>query len=154
MKLDNKGWGFPSMIILSGIILIFFGISIFFIVRLYNSMEENQRTSTPSLNTNQNNNNEGNTNNTYNQMETNLEAAALNYVKTYYTSQKIDTIAVSINNLKERNMITNIVDQKDSAPCKGYVLVDNAGETNLVSKAYIKCSNYTTSGYQDWRIGE
>lgn len=40
MKLNNKGWGLKQMLVLSGILIFFFCIAIYFIYVLYNSLAE------------------------------------------------------------------------------------------------------------------
>ncbi len=38
MKLNNKGWGIREMLLLSGILIFFFGLAIYFIYIFYDSL--------------------------------------------------------------------------------------------------------------------
>ena len=40
MKLNNNGWGLSEMLILSAILIFFFGLAIYFIYIFYNSISE------------------------------------------------------------------------------------------------------------------
>lgn len=40
MKLNNKGWGLKQMLVLSGILIFFFCLAIYFIYVFYNSFAE------------------------------------------------------------------------------------------------------------------
>ena len=42
-KLNNRGWGLRMMIFLMGILVLFFGIAIFFIYKFYNDFRIEER---------------------------------------------------------------------------------------------------------------
>ena len=42
----------------------------------------------------------------------------------------------------------------DKDTCDGYALVYKEENQDYEIEAYIKCNNYKTNEFQDWRIGE
>jgi len=40
MKLNNRGWGIKEMLLLSSILVFFFGVALYFIYVFYNSIEK------------------------------------------------------------------------------------------------------------------
>ena len=126
MKLNNHGWGFREMIYLSCGLLIALGISIYYISRLYGSLEN-------SMNQNQ-----------YFELETKLENAAVSYI--YDRNLEINGYyKVSYSTLKEEGFINELKDNAGNV-CGGYVVVSNLGD-NLNYKGYISCNDYVTDGY-------
>lgn len=51
MKLNNKGWGFGTMIFLITILCLFLIIAIYYIFRLYNNIEVKKQTSITEVRT-------------------------------------------------------------------------------------------------------
>lgn len=92
---------------------------------------------------------------TYATIERNLEVGAHTYIKEYYDEEiGRGTITITKENLiehgiqKENDFITT---EKDI--CNGYALVrENDGVLDI--EPYIKCGNYITENFQDWRIGD
>ena len=126
MKLNNCGWGFKEMIYLSCGLLIALGISIFYISRLYGSLEETMDQ------------------NIYFELETKIEDAAISYkydrdleVNGYYK--------VSYSTLKKEGYIKELKDNEGNV-CGGYVVISEFGD-NLNYKGYINCKDYVTDGY-------
>ena len=134
MILNRNGWSLKEMIILSSILLAFLLVAIFFIVRLYNGLNQNGVIDTPVTNKNY----------TYGEIEENLLEAGLDYYNEFFGDG--ESVTISFDKLKKNNYITNdkLKATGESKICTGYVEVKDNG-----SKSYIKCSHYTTKGYKE-----
>lgn len=80
----------------------------------------------------------------------NLEKSLLNSVKGYYESKYqyptgMEVVTVTFEELKNNNVLTELKYGNDY--CDGYVNVSYDGVINY--KAYIKCNNYTSKGYNE-----
>lgn len=132
MKLNKNGWGLRTMLILSGVIILFLGVAIYFISRIYSGYDEEIL------------------NHPYRELENNLEKQASIYLNDYYddmlTNEKI-TITRGV--LRSYDLDINLKDPYDE-DCSGYAVASKSkGITNI--KAYIKCKRYETKGYEEWR---
>ena len=80
-----------------------------------------------------------NSNNQYMKLENKIKKAAMSY-----NVDKDETIIISLNKLKEKNLINYIVDPNNSQiNCNGYVVYDNNAYI-----PYINCEGmYTTKNY-------
>ena len=126
MKLNNGGWGFREMIYLSCGLLIALGISIFYISRLYGSLEKSFDK------------------NDYFELETKLENAAI----AYKNDRELDIngyFKINASTLKNEGYIDQLKD-KNGNICAGYVVISEFGD-NIDYKGYISCNNYVTDGY-------
>ena len=142
MKLGNKGWGIRSMIFYTAIIVLFLLIAIYLIYNLYGNFKK-EVIDSPNKNKKI----------TYSEMETDLTRAGIKYVEEYYTRELgIDTITVTVENLVSNGLVNQPKDEKKGTDCSGYVLVAQDENGIVNGNAYLKCSNYTTNGYQAWRI--
>ena len=138
--LNNHGWGFRSYIIASGVLLIALIIATFLIMRMYSAL--------PNLET------AVNGEITYKSIESDIERYAHNYITDYYIGD-IGTGVVTITTkqlmdkgfLEKKDLITTNNDK-----CKGYALVRKNSNDELEEEAYIRCSDYETSGYKSWRL--
>lgn len=131
MKLNKHGWGLREMLILSGILIIFLGVSIYLTYVLYNSFNKEMK-------------------NNYDTLESNLKHQASVYLDDYYdddlTSDKI-TITRSV--LRSYDLDTELKD-KNNKDCSGYVIAyKTMGITHI--DPYIKCEKYESKGYEEWR---
>lgn len=120
------------MILLSGILLVFLVIAIYYIISLYNNFDEEVQVTDYTL------------------LEERLEKQALIYLNDYYdeilTNEDI-TITRSI--LKSYNLDI-ILEDNNGNSCSGYVMAHKTyGE--IYTTAYISCDNYVTEGYEEWR---
>lgn len=139
MKLDNRGWGLAELLVWCGVLLIFLLIAVFFIIQLSKSLgsvfkatlAENKTTIT---------------------IEDNVEKASLNYTKDNYNQVGSGTITITIDNLKKGNYLSDKDITYNNIVCDGYALITNKNN-KINSDAYIKCGDYMTTGFQDWRIG-
>ena len=132
MRLNKNGWSLNEMLLLSGILIIFLLVAVFYISSMYNNFDmEVKKTD-------------------YSVLESNLEKQTLIYLNDYYdemlTSEEI-TISRSV--LRSYNLDVVLEDNKGDS-CSGYV---KAYKTHgkIYTKAYIKCNEYMTEGYEEWR---
>lgn len=133
MKLNKNGWSGKEMIILSTILLAFLLIAIFFIVRLYNGLNNSGNIDTPVVRTY-----------TYEEIEENLLENGLDYYNEFYENG--ESTKITIEKLKKHNYITtnDLKAEGESKSCTGYVEVSESG-----AEAFIKCSKYETIGYKE-----
>ena len=137
--LNKNGWGFRSYIIGSSILLLFLLIITFHIISLYNGFANTEGEALDSF--------------YYQNLEGIMDDASLEYIDRF-SNRDIKTGVVTISTSK---LIDNgLLDKEDlkvsGDKCKGYSIVKRNEENVLVSESFIKCRNYTTSGYQSWRI--
>lgn len=126
MKLNNKGWGTAEMFLLSGGLLIALLVAIFFISKLYGSLDASV------------------SNKHYVDLENNLEMSARDYL----TDNNIEVVSgfrISYEFLKNNGYIDELND-KNGNSCSGYVIVNNIDNINYY-KGYISCAEYKTSNY-------
>lgn len=138
--LNNKGWGFRQFLIAGAVLFIALIITTFFVIRLYSNLPNLSSIIMESF--------------TYEEIENNLDYMSIKYINEYY-DQEITTgvIVVSTDNLLKYNIIIekDLINTDNKDLCSGYSLIRKEnGE--LTSKSYIKCDNYTTEGYQSWRV--
>lgn len=142
MKLNNHGLGLKYLIIYSTIIIL----AVFFIVVF-------SRQASDGFGDIFKESIKGNI--TYSTIETNISEKTLVYMKKYYKEEVgLGTITVTTDNLLKYQMLSEsdlITSEKDT--CKGYALVKKAGGS-LQAQSFIKCTNYETKDYQNWRIGD
>ncbi len=147
MKLNNHGWGFREMIFYMSILVIFLFIVVFLVVRMYRQLDQRNFNISDYFP-------EGETTTTekeillYSDLEVKIKNSTVNYIKNYYeeelTSKKV---AITLKDLKSKNLIDNLNDIKDDSSCDGYVLVSINASLDVLYYPYIKCANYTTLGY-------
>ncbi len=126
MKLNNRGWGFRSMIV--GISILFLCL---FIVSVLISDEDNPIGELNRFET------------TYESLENNLRKASIEYQKEHYPNIEGE-LTVSLKTLVELDYVDAITDIETTNECSGYVLIEV--DTYL---PYIKCDNYQTNGYDN-----
>lgn len=126
MKLNNHGWGMRQMIWLTSGLLIALIVAIYFISVLFNSLDIKG------------------VNNSYFDLETKLENAAIRYVSD--NDIDINNIKkISLSTLKNEGYIEDFRDEEGNY-CGGYVKASYVGNV-LDYEAYISCNNYETEGY-------
>lgn len=132
MKLNKHGWGLREMLILSGILILFLIIAIYFIYTMYNNFE-------------------GEINAGYYQgLEEKLENQAKVFISDYYVEPlSTDKVTITRSVLNSYNLDVNLVD-KDNNACSGYVTAYKS-QGNEIYKSYIKCPRYMTEGYEGWK---
>lgn len=132
MKLNKSGWGLKEMLVLSGILILFLFIAIYFIYTMYNSLDGDLNKSY------------------YEELEQKLENQAQVFVTDYYNEELTsEKLTITRNILKSYNLDIDLVDTNNDA-CSGYVIAYKQDSKNYI-KGYIKCPNYMTDGYEGWR---
>lgn len=133
MKLNKNGWGLSQMLWMSGIILFFFLVVVVLIYNLYNSLDLDM------------NSKESVDNISYKQMEKDLESAAIEYME-YNYSNFSDTGDIWLT--REQLFKAGLFMEYLYEDCEAYT-ISNKINGNISSKAYIKCEDYVTSGYDN-----
>lgn len=118
MKLNKKGWGYTEFLIISAILLILLLIASYYIYSLYNALN-------------------GSSVNIYDNLETKLVTAAMEYDMDYDFNDIITS-----KKLINKKYLDGMYDNNGDS-CTGYVKKE---KKNL--KAYIDCKYYQTSGYR------
>ncbi|MBR1416700.1 MAG: hypothetical protein IJ572_02660 [Bacilli bacterium] len=140
MKIDNKGWGLNTMLIMVGIILIALLAVTFFSIRLNNLLG------------NENNESENKIQNAindsyYTNKVSEISSAMGRYINDMDISLSSTPISIDINTLISHDYLTPITDYISNNRCSGYsVAYLNNGNIRIIN-SYIKCDNYTSKGY-------
>ena len=130
--LNKHGWGLKEMLVLSGILVLFLIIAIYYIFTLYQELDKDV------------------THNYYTDLETELEDSAKVYIEDFYDGDLTsDGLTITRSVLRTYDLDVSLVDNRGRA-CSGYVIASRThGIDNY--QAYLSCPNYTTNGYEDWR---
>ena len=128
--LNKHGWSLREMLILSGILIVFLFIAIYYILIMYKDLDLNI------------------TNNYYDNLESRLEENATVYLEDYYEGDlSSEEIKITKGMLRSYDLDIELRD-KDGHVCAGYVVARRThGEDDI--KAYISCPDYTTEGFED-----
>lgn len=131
--LSNKnGWGLRVMLILSGVLVLFLAIAIFYIYVLYDSMNKEVSVSY------------------YYELEDNLESQALIYLNDYYNDTLTnEELTITRNVLRTYDLDISLIDHKGNA-CSGYVVASKS-KGIINTNGFISCKNYQTKGYEEWK---
>ncbi len=138
--MNQNGWGLRDMLVFLGVICIAILITMF----LYNRTFKELFDTTGGITDIENE--------TYADMETELERTAHAYTDNYYGKilEDGDEDNITLRQMQEENLITVVKDiEDDKIICSGYVHFKTAnGKTRYDS--YIKCGdNYQTPGYRE-----
>lgn len=120
--LNNKGWGFREMIIITAILIVFLLCAAYYIYVLYNNLDESSAS-------------------VYAKLELSLQTSAVSYVKKYKLENS--KAIISLKDLQEEGYLTTFSDPNDE-DCNGYVIYENQD-----FKSYISCEYFTSSGYNN-----
>lgn len=123
MKLNNNGWGYRQMLLMSGILLIFLLVAAYNVYSLYNDMDVKSAS-------------------TYVNLELKLQMVAADYINDKNLNNS--NVIVTLKELKEAGYIKTFNDD-DSNACNGYVEYQ---DYDYVS--YIRCRDYTSSNYNNF----
>ena len=147
MKLNNNGWGLSEMIVFSAILII----ALFFVV-FYSFQFKKEDTIEP---TKQTTNESIQESITYPTIENKIREATRTYMQKYYDGIISGEITIPTSNLIYNHLLEeNDLKTSDKDTCDGYALVYKKENQDYEIEAYIKCNNYKTNEFQDWRIGE
>ena len=136
MKLNNKGFGISTMLIVGALFLI---ILVAVSIRISNIPKSTSTGSNSSDSTKNDNN--------YASLEEKLKKAGDSYSLYHDTliSYSSSSIKVTYDQLYEEGYINILTDIKTGASCDGYVVID----TDYDVTPYLKCDSYKTLGYED-----
>ncbi len=148
--INKKGWSLKEELILMGIIIIFLIIAIFFIVRMYSKGLDEPVTINPNISSSSSKKEES-TEPTYQDLENSIKIAAITYYEYNFEEGKTQDQVIKLDQLVEKKLLAIPKDLKDNTDCTGYAIVRITEDYEVVSVPYLKCSNYKTQGYQDWR---
>ena len=130
--LNKKGWGLKEMLLLSGLLVIFLFIAIFYIYILYANFDKDV------------------INKQYDNLENKLKNATEVYLDKYYEDTLTnDYVTISLKVLRAYGLDVALYDYNGD-PCNGYVRV-NKSKAIVNIEPYISCEKYETSGYESWR---
>ena len=132
MKLNNRGWGFRSMLILSAILIFFFSLAIYFIYLLYSSLSMDLRSESDYVDILQ-----------YEAIEDRLKLAGEDYLEEI-NQEFTEEVVIYIDDLVDADYIDYITDPNTDNLCEGYVSVKEEAVY-----PYINCDKYTTEGYKE-----
>ena len=120
------------MLVLSGILILFLIVAIYYIFTLYQEMGREVN------------------NNYYHDLEEDLRKSAQVYIEDYYDGTlNSDGITITRSLLRTYDLDVSLTD-RDGNACSGYVIASRTHAEDSI-RAYISCPNYTTDGYEDWR---
>lgn len=127
--LNKHGWSLREMLILSGILVVFLFIAVYYIFTMYRDLDLEIG------------------NNHYSNLEEKLEENAIVYLEDYYEGDlNSEGLKITRGMLRSCDLDVELRD-KDGHVCAGYVMARRThGEDDI--KAYISCSDYTTEGFE------
>mgnify|MGYP005772543431 FL=1 len=127
--LNKHGWSLREMLILSGILIVFLFIAVYYIFTMYRDLDLEIG------------------NNHYSNLEEKLEENAIVYLEDYYEGDlNSEGLKITRGMLRSYDLDVELRD-KDGHVCAGYVMARRThGEDDI--KAYISCSDYTTEGFE------
>lgn len=140
MKIDNKGWGLNTMLIMVGIILFFLLAATFFTIRLNAMLGSENNESEKKL--------QQQIDQTYyvNRIN-NMTLAAEKYINDNNLMLTTNHMKIDLNTLVSYGYISPIVDYITTNRCLGYSSAYLNVSNTKVIKSYIKCDNYESKGY-------
>ena len=140
MKIDNKGWGLTTMLLMVAVIFIALLTATFFSIRLNAMLGKQNNESEEKV--------QKAVNETYYIGKLNeMTIAVNNYVNDNGVILSKDKLRINLTTLVNSNYINEIYDSLSNNVCSGYSYVylnnDNIKQVN----SYLKCDNYTSIGY-------
>lgn len=138
--MNNKGFGLKEFVIIIAVIFICFiiimGIYQSNISKLDDDSNDEKVKVTDDV--------------TYNDLETKLRNAASKYQDDTYqtTSDAVVSMIIKSDFLEDEGYLDTIKDLKTKKTCEGYVEF-NQDHMKITYKAYLKCDNYKTKGFDE-----
>lgn len=83
----------------------------------------------------------------YEPLETKVVSAAKKYYQDMYSGGSEDIVIVRVSTLQANGYLGELVDDRNKS-CSGYAKVITSSGGQQVYVSYIKCSRYTTTGYE------
>ncbi len=142
MKIDNKGWGLNTMLIMVCVIIVFLFIATYFAIRL-NSMLGNE-----------NNESEKNVQRIVDQSyyiskANNMTEAAEKYIIDNEIKLSSNPLRINMAILVNNGYMNPIKDSITNNNCRAYSECYIDSNDIKIIKSYIKCDNYESKGYGD-----
>ena len=135
---NKNGWGLTEMLILVGILMFFFLISLVLIYRFYEAFNK-EVTDTNSIDEK-----------AYYETEVALEHAANRYLDNKYENMNdLNSITIPMRKLENMGYLVDFV----YADCDGYV-ISSIVNGKYISDAYISCDDYKATGYESGMLDE
>lgn len=137
--LNQHGWSIKEMVLFCSILLVFFLIAIFNIMRLYHNFSEAN-----NGNRNSNHSVTETSHYSYEDIENQVLEAGLDYYNEFYDKEK--NVKITVHKMKKQGMLNgdDLIPIDETKECSGYVLFED-GEPSV----YIKCQKYITNGYEE-----
>ena len=140
MKIDNKGWGLNTMLIMVCVIIVFLLIATYFAIRLNSMLGVENNTSE--------NNVQKLVDQTYYINKTNaMTQAAEKYIYDKEINLTNNKIKISMATLVNFNYMDFIKDSITHNNCYGYSIAYYDESNIKIIKSYIKCDNYESKGF-------
>ena len=140
MKIDNKGWGLNTMLIMVGVILFFLLTATFFSIRL-NSMIGNENNESEKALQKQ----------IDQKYYINRINALISATDKYLIDNKVtltkNHLRIDLGTLVAYDYINPIMDYVTNNKCLGYSIAYLNESDIKIIKSYIKCDNYESKGY-------
>lgn len=142
MKIDNKGWGLNTMLLMIAVILIFLLVATFFAIR-FNALMGNE-------NNEDENRLQQVVNQTYYINKTNeMTSAAEKYINDNNIELTHEKTRIGMTMLVSYDYMNYITDYVSNNKCLGYSVAYLDSSNIKIIKSYIKCDNYESKGYGD-----
>ena len=140
MKLNNKGWGLPELLIGIGIIIVFLLIAVFYSLRLNRMLQGNFPNSS--------NVKEEINEDYYTLKVSDIMDAAYKYINNEnVVLERGENTRISLSTLISKGYIGKIYDYKTNNACIGYAIATLDASKITDIKGYLKCDNYVSKGY-------
>ena len=144
MKSNKKGWGLAMMIVFMSILLAFLLLTVIMVYNFYRYKDqvlENQNSENeqePQLNNNQYIQNNIRK---YRLYESRIKQDAITYVYTYYVDIDEAGTIITVEEMEDKDIMSQLIDPEDNSVCTGYAKVE-VKDGKIVSTPYLKCNNY------------
>lgn len=145
MKIDNKGWGLNTLILMIGVVLIALLLITFFSIQLNSLIGKNNNKTEQKL--------ENTLNKVMKEYYVNRSNQLVTATEKYLNDEEIEITStktkVTLETLKLYDYISDITDYETGNKCRGYTLSYKDASNITMIDAYLKCDNYETKGYGD-----
>ena len=140
MKIDNKGWGLNTMLIMVCVIVVFLLIATYFAIRLNSMMGNSNNKSEETV--------QKIVNQSYYISKVNeMTDAAQKYIYDKDIKLSTNKTKISMATLVGSNYMDTIKDSITGKSCYGYSIAYYDVNNIKIIKSYIKCDNYESKGY-------
>ena len=148
MKLDKKGWGLAMMIVFMSILLAFLLLTVIMVYNFYrykdnifdmqNSSQQEPQFDNQVIQSNIRR---------YRTYESRIKQNAITYAYTYYVDIKEEGTRITVEEMVDKNIMTDLLDPEDGSVCTGYADL-KIEDGKIISTPYLSCDNYESAGYE------